>query len=212
MKKSFTAILLLAISFAAHAGWYGIGAVGEGQYFLSSPSNPAWCQHPYECFEGKDVAVWSLGAGHAFTSHAAAELSYHDFGKYTQSGAWRCSDDNSMCAPWTTYGTSEARTRGVSLSSVFGMEQGIYGRLGALRYQSKWQTRMYYGGIASTSPNIYIAQRQYGWSPEIGIGWRWRTGYWVDGEWRAELTRYTDIKPHDGAIQGITTATLQLTF
>jgi hypothetical protein len=211
MKKTIAALLLI-IPIASSADWYGTASIGEGYYLLSNPSNPAWCQRPFECREGKGVAVWSLGSGWAFTKNAAAELTYHDFGKYTQSGAWRCSDDGSMCTPWTTFGESEARTRGVSLSAVFGADPGLYGRVGLLRYQSKWMTQMRNSEEINAAPSIYVAQRQEGWSPEVGVGWRFHTGLWVNDIWQLELTRYTDIKPHDGAIQGITTVTLQMAF
>lgn len=191
-----TLILLIALILIARADWYGTAALGQGRYFLSAPENPAWCQHGFECREGRSTTVWAMGIGHRFSRYIASELIYHDFGKYTQLGAWGCNDDESVCGP-TTYGYSEARTRGISLSAMVDVGQGVYVRAGALRWRSQWHTYM----TEASNPSAhrfadYRAQTQYGWSPEIGLGIR-------RGAWGIELTRFAVIKPHDGSTQGI---------
>lgn len=210
-----TAALLAALVLSARADWYGTAALGQGKYFNSVEHDRAWEQRGdgYAARFDPATPVWSLGVGYRFSPRFAAELTGHQLGKYSQFGLWAYDDIETPrtcppnCKP-TQYGYSESRTKGAALSGLVYGRLGRaepYLRLGMLRWHSTWHTYISCPAPYNSALTDYHAQIEYGWSPVVGLGLR-------VGAWSLEATRFSQIKPHDGAIQGINTFTLARRF
>jgi len=210
-----TLCLLAALTIKSQADWYGVASFGQGRWFNSGGHDRAWEQSKdgYASVFDPVSPVWSLGVGNRFSRHFAWEMAFHDLGKYTQFGLWSYGDADPIrtcpphCIP-TDYGYSLSRTKGESVSGLFYWplsDADPYIRLGALHWHSTWHTYIGGGSLYNKSFYDYHAQTEYGWSPMLGIGVKL-------GSWAFEATRFSQIKPHDGAIQGIDTFTAAWRF